>query len=103
MRKIPLALREQQTHNQEQVHVVCLTHTRINSEESYSSTLKIQHWKFCGKARFPHSFGRIARNYVETVPFRKISTPGNQVKLRYFLQCEVLSLGNCGHNVVIKK
>ena len=33
MRKIPLALREQQTHNQKQVHVVCLTHTRINSEE----------------------------------------------------------------------
>ena len=24
---------------------------------------------------------------VETVPFRKISTPGNQVKLRYFSQC----------------
>ena len=41
-------------------------------------------WKFCGKAQFPHSFGQIARNYVETVPFRKISTPGNQVKLRYF-------------------
>ena len=37
-------------------------------------------WKFCGKAQFPHSFGRIA----ETVPFHKISIPGNQVKLRYF-------------------
>ena len=24
---------------------------------------------------------------VETVPFRKISTPGDQVKLRYFSQC----------------
>ena len=23
-------------------------------------------WKFCGKAQFPHSFGRIARNYAET-------------------------------------
>ena len=43
-------------------------------------------WKFCGKAQFPHSFGLIARNYVETTPFRKISTSGNHVKLRYFLQ-----------------
>ena len=34
-------------------------------------------WKFCGKAQFPHSFGRITRNYSETVPFHKISTPGN--------------------------
>ena len=33
-------------------------------------------WKFCGKAQFPHSFGQIARNYAEIVPFRKISTPG---------------------------
>ena len=40
-------------------------------------------WKFCGKAQFPHSFGR----FVETVSFRKVSTPGNQVKLRYFSQC----------------
>ena len=30
---------------------------------------------------------RIVRNSAETVPFRKISTPGNQVKLRYFTQC----------------
>ena len=43
-------------------------------------------WKFCGKARFPHSFGRIARNYAETVPSHKISAPGNEVKLRYFMQ-----------------
>ena len=33
--------------------------------------------KFCGKAQFTHSFGRFARNYAETVPFHKISTPGN--------------------------
>ena len=33
--------------------------------------------KFCGKAQFPHSSGRFARNYVETVPFSKIPTPGN--------------------------
>ena len=45
-------------------------------------------WKFCGKGQFPHSFWRIARNYAETVPFRKISTPGNQVKLQYFSQCK---------------
>ena len=34
-------------------------------------------WKFCGKAQFPHSFGQIARNYAESVPFHKISIPGN--------------------------
>ena len=34
-------------------------------------------WKFCGKKQFPHSFGQIARNFAETVPFHKISTPGN--------------------------
>ena len=45
-------------------------------------------WKFCGNAQFPHSFGQIASNYAETDIFRKISTPGNQVKLRYFWQCE---------------
>ena len=33
--------------------------------------------KFCGEAQFPHSFGRFARNYAETMPFRKISIPGN--------------------------
>ena len=41
-------------------------------------------WKFCGKAQFPHSFGRFVRNNAETMPFHKISTPGNQVKLWYF-------------------
>ena len=34
-------------------------------------------WTFCGKAQFLHSFGRFARNYLETVPFHKISVPGN--------------------------
>ena len=47
-------------------------------------------WEFCGKAQFPHSFRRFAQNYAETVPFRKISTPGNQVKLRYFSQCVLI-------------
>ena len=31
-------------------------------------------WKFCGKAQFPHSS---TRNCAETVPFHKVSTPGN--------------------------
>ena len=34
-------------------------------------------WKFCGKAQFPHSFGRISLKYAEIVPFHKYSTPGN--------------------------
>ena len=32
-------------------------------------------WKFCGKAQFPHSFGRFAPNYAETESFHKISAP----------------------------
>ena len=40
---------------------------------------------WCGNF-VPHIFVRFARNYPETVPFRKISPPGSQVKLRYFLQ-----------------
>ena len=49
-------------------------------------------WRFCRKEQFPHSFGRLARDYGETVPFHKISTLGNQVKLRYFLQCYLLPI-----------
>ena len=45
-------------------------------------------WKFCRKK---HSFGRIAWNYTETVLFRKIFTPGDQVKLWYFRQCHTHS------------
>ena len=29
--------------------------------------------KLCGKVQFPHRFGRIARNYAETVPFHKFA------------------------------
>ena len=47
-------------------------------------------WKFYGKAQFPHSFVTMARNYAETVPFHKISTPGNQVKLLDFSQWKVI-------------
>ena len=43
-------------------------------------------WKFCGKTQFLDSLGRFTRNYLDTVPFHKISTPGNWVKLRYFTQ-----------------
>ena len=34
-------------------------------------------WKINEKAQFPHSFGRITRNYAETVLFHKISTSGD--------------------------
>ena len=34
-------------------------------------------WKFYGKVRFPHIFGRFARNYAKIVPFHKITTPEN--------------------------
>ena len=44
-------------------------------------------WKFCGIAQVPQSVGRIARNCAKAVPFPKICTPGNLVKLRYFSQC----------------
>ena len=37
-------------------------------------------WKFCGKAQFPNSFGQIAQNYAETVPFHKIS---KQIRRNY--------------------
>ena len=38
---------------------------------------------------------RITRNYAEAVPFRKISTPRNEMKLRYFTQCsKQLGLGS---------
>ena len=45
-------------------------------------------WKFCGKSQFPHSFERIVRNYAKTMPFRKIPTPEDWIKLRYFTQCK---------------
>ena len=57
-----------------------------NSQTSENSVISPNFlvWKFCGKAQFPHSLGRIARNSAESVPFHKISTPENYVKLRYF-------------------
>ena len=39
-------------------------------------------------ANVPILFRQFAQNYAETISFHKISTPGNQVKLRYFLQSQ---------------
>ena len=50
-------------------------------------------WKICGKAQFLRSFGQSAQNYAETVPFHKMFTPRNQVKLRGFLQWDILEIG----------
>ena len=33
-------------------------------------------WKFCGKAQFLQGFVQFARNYMDTVLFHKMSTPG---------------------------
>ena len=41
-------------------------------------------WKYWGKVEFPQIFGRIARKSAKTVPFHKMSTPGNYEKVRYF-------------------
>ena len=63
-------------------NIVCI-HMNVLSMYFKITTLKntvipanVLVWKFCGKA---HSFveKRYARNYAETVPFHKISTPGN--------------------------
>ena len=43
-------------------------------------------WKFCGIVQFSQSFGRIARNFAQIVPFHKISAAGNQVKFRCLTQ-----------------
>ena len=45
---------------------------------------------WCGNFAERHSF----RIVSETVPFRKTSTPGNQVKWRYFSQCTLPSKNN---------
>ena len=57
---------------------------------------------FCGKAQFLRSFERITWNYMEALPFHKISTTGNLVKLRYFT-CESFEfLHRKSENVVRK-
>ena len=49
----------------------------MHCEKYRNFTFNFLVWKFCGKVQFPHSFGEIARNYAETVPFHKISMPRN--------------------------
>ena len=44
-------------------------------------------WKFCGKTQFPHNFGRIVRNFVETVPFHKLPHP--EIRWNYSTFCTV--------------
>ena len=51
--------------------------TKLNTAKNAVISPNFLVWKFCGKAQFLHSFGRFARNYAETVPFHKISTPEN--------------------------
>ena len=46
-------------------------------------------WKFCGKAQFPQSFGRNARNYAENVFFHKISNPGNLGEITVIFEVNV--------------
>ena len=45
---------------------------------------------FCGNVQFPQSFGRI------TVRFRKVSTPGNLVKSRHFMQQNMMNQDSQG-------
>ena len=66
------------------MHLVAICISSITAQNTVISP-NLMVWKFCGKARFPQSFGRFAGNSVETVRFQKISTPRNQVKLRYFM------------------
>ena len=56
---------------------------KSNTEKNTVISPNLLVWKFCGKAQIPHSFRRIA------VPFDKIPTPKNLVKLRYFSQWKV--------------
>ena len=65
-------------------HLVLL---RITLQKNTVISPEFLVWKFCRKAQFRHSSGRIAQNYAESLLFQKIFTPGNQVKLRYFSQC----------------
>ena len=51
-------------------------HVAGNTVKNTAISLNFLVWKFCER-QFLHSFGRFAQNYVETVPFHKISTPGD--------------------------
>ena len=73
--------------------LMCLQFVLNNTAKNTSLSPDFLVWKFCGKAQFSYSFGPISRTYAETVPFRKISTPGNQVKLWHFSQCNMFWRG----------
>ena len=60
------------------MHTIKWKHGTITAKNTLISPDFLM-WKFCGKAQFPQSFGQIIRNYAETVPFHKISTPGNEI------------------------
>ena len=47
----------------------------------------IHQWPSFSRVLKKFQFPLRKTSYAETVPFRKISTPGNQLKLRYFSQC----------------
>ena len=51
--------------------IVMKSITLILTEQNAIISPNFLVWKYCGKAQFPYSFGRIARNYAEAVPFRK--------------------------------
>ena len=40
--------------------------------------------------KLDNTFRRFARNSGKDVDFHNIHTPGNQVKLRYFIQCRII-------------
>ena len=56
--------------------VYCYTYNSTTAKNTKLSP-NFMIWEFCAKAQFPHSFDRFARNFTETVPLHKISTPEN--------------------------
>lgn len=46
-------------------------------------------------AQFLQSFRRSAQYSADTQRFHNICTPGNSMKLRYFMQCKIKQVKNC--------
>ena len=78
-----------------------------NSDLKYLNWWTVSYWCHTKKAKFGliswcktfverHPFrrisGHLSPNSMETVLFHKISTPGNQVKFRYFMQCDMFDI-----------
>ena len=60
-------------------------------------------WKFCGKAQFPHSFGRFAWNYAETVFSQNFRTRKlGEITVFYAVQLEEDYLKSYDSNQVIE-